>query len=324
MKKVAVLLSIAAMGSAFAQTVIYSPSRSIADQSISLKSWGSGSISETDEVAYEGTKSIRVSSRNYFQGGRITMGKSSALSSLYEDKDNLLMLAFRIANSSVRIGGGGAGGRPGSEGGPGGLAGGDGGGREGGGGVGFGAPGGGKSGGGGGAAASTTAAPALKNIRLVITTTDGMKSEVYMAIPAGADSGWRQIGIPLQAITGFGKTNKDVKDVTFSGDSLATFYVGEIRVANDSTPITGSLDRSDMNLALGDEVEFNGSAFGGASQLVYNWDFDESDGLQVEATGATIKRRFRKPGKYVVTMTVVDVYGLKKPLVKKATITVNP
>ncbi|MCE9557901.1 MAG: PKD domain-containing protein [Armatimonadetes bacterium] len=259
MKKVAVLLSIAAMGSAFAQTVIYSPSRSIADQSISLKSWGSGSISETDEVAYEGTKSIRVSSRNYFQGGRITMGKSSALSSLYEDKDNLLMLAFRIANSSVRI-----------------------------------------------------------------TTTDGMKSEVYMAVPAGADSGWRQIGIPLQAITGFGKTNKDVKDVTFSGDSLATFYVGEIRVANDSTPITGSLDRSDMNLALGDEVEFNGSAFGGASQLVYNWDFDESDGLQVEATGATIKRRFRKPGKYVVTMNVVDVYGLKKPLVKKATITVNP
>ncbi|RYG73938.1 hypothetical protein EON77_11975, partial [bacterium] len=45
---------------------LYSPVRSVADQKIRLRSWGSGLISETEEAAYEGTTSLRITSRNFF------------------------------------------------------------------------------------------------------------------------------------------------------------------------------------------------------------------------------------------------------------------
>ena len=66
---------VAALGTAaMAQTSIYAPARSIKDQNISLRGWGSGTISETDETAFEGAFSLRVSTRNFFQGGMIAFG----------------------------------------------------------------------------------------------------------------------------------------------------------------------------------------------------------------------------------------------------------
>ena len=67
------VLAATLVGSAVAQgTILYAPVKLILDQGISVKGWGSGTIAETDETAYEGVRSIRISSRNYFQGGVIT------------------------------------------------------------------------------------------------------------------------------------------------------------------------------------------------------------------------------------------------------------
>ena len=69
------LVASAVSGSVMAQSaVLYQPARDIKDQGLTIKSWGSGTISETDETAYQGTHSIRVSTRNYFQGGIIGFG----------------------------------------------------------------------------------------------------------------------------------------------------------------------------------------------------------------------------------------------------------
>ena len=79
-----------------------------------------------------------------------------------------------------------------------------------------------------------------------------------------------------------------------------------------------------MNLALGDQVTFSGSGFGGATPLRYTWDFDSADGVGVDSEGQSVIRRFRKPGDYTITLTITDIYGLKKPYTTTIKVTVNP
>ncbi|CAN5399702.1 hypothetical protein BH11ARM2_BH11ARM2_11070 [soil metagenome] len=354
-------------GSALAQSgeVIYTPVQSIKDQGITVKGWGSGTMSETDEVAYEGTDSLRFSTRNYFQGGLLMLSKPVNLTKAATDKNNLLRVVFRSADASSTIGGGGKGG-PGGPGGPGGLGGpggfggpggaggfpggglpggaggqrGGAGGQKGGGlpgGVG-GQKGGGLPGGnrGGGQGLGQTASTALsfKKIRVIVTTTDGKKSEAYIPVSTngGGERGWRMAAVPLQGISGFDRTNKDVKEIAFSTDAISTVYVGDIRVVNDATPIrgeiaardrTGNLRKQGLNLANGDEVDFIGTGLGGSSVLKYTWDFDDSDGVDVDAEGQVVRRKFRKTGTYTVTLTVSDYFGLKEPYKTTMKVTVN-
>jgi PKD repeat protein len=163
---------------------------------------------------------------------------------------------------------------------------------------------------------------------LIVTTTDGKKSEVY--VPANTssatDEGWKTVSIPLQAITGFDRTNKTIDSIAISGNSTSTFYVGDLRIVDDSTPIRGEFnpDVREQNLALGDEVTLSAVGFGGASILRYTWDFDDRDGIQVDAEGQTVTRRFRKAGTFTITLTISDYYGLKTPYTATMKVTVNP
>lgn len=322
MKKQTALLAILGLASGvFAQsTIIYSPAKAIKDQALSLKSWGSGTISETDEVAFEGVYSLRISMRNYFQGGSMNLERPIDLSQSFADSNNLLRFAVRVADSNLTLGGtGGGGGAP--------SAGGTGGGK-GGGAAGGGAPTGGQGGGQTGTTASLAPeATQLRNLRVIVSTTDGKKSEIYLPINTVRLGGktWIMAAAPLKAISGLSATNKMVNGIAVSGDAIATIYVGDVRVINDSTPINGEMEPNQTrNLALGDEIEFRGRGFGGASVLKYSWDFDSKDGIQVDAEGAVIKRRFRAPGEYTVTLTISDVYGLKAPYTTSVKLKVNP
>ncbi len=369
--------------SAFAQSaVLYQPARGVKDQGINIKSWGSGTISETDETAYEGTHSIRVSTRNYFQGGLINFSTPIDLSKDFLSKSNLLKLTFKVADSGVVGGGSGKGGGLGGPGIGGGLAGAGGGGKSGGGlagaggpgkgqglggpgrgagggggkngGIGgppggfggpggpggFGGPGGGQRGKGpgaggpgglgiggpGGMGGGGAVAPVLKQLRLIITTTDGKKSEVY--VPANtsgpAEDGWTTVAIPLQAVAGLDRTNKTISQIGIAGNTTATFYVGALKIVDDTTPIRGDINTSDLNIALGDEYTLTASGYGGSSILKYTWDFDDKDGIQVDADGQSVNHKFRKPGTYKITVTISDYYGLKQPYTKSIKAVVNP
>jgi hypothetical protein len=321
-KWVVIGLAGAAASQSFGQgAALYMPVRSIKDQGITVRGWGSGTISETDELAYEGTYSVRVSTRNFFQGGILAMASPVDLAASYPNKNNLLRIMYRQADASMTFGGGPGAGR----GGPGGDDLGGAGRRGPGGGPGAGAgPGAGRPGG----ATSASAAPdtTLTTIRLILTTSDGKKSEVYVpATSSGTgDRGWRSVAVPLQAIAGFGDSNKAVKEVAISGDALTTFYIGDIRIVNDSTPISGDASPMTMNLALGDQMTLTARGYGGASILKYSWDFDDKDGIQMDAEGQSVQRKFRKPGTYKITLTISDVFGLKAPYTTTLTATVNP
>jgi len=278
---------------------IYAAGRAVKDQGITFRSWGSGLIAESDDAAYEGTTSIRISTRNFFQGGMMMLSKPVDLSGAYGDANNLIMLTFKIADSSAQ------------------------GGRSGGGSGDLGTP-------AAGAGGSQSSAPAkvepLSMVRMIVVTDDGMRSEAYVPMTTGGkgERGWRRVGIPLKAITGFDKSSKKIKELWFSGDSTATFYIGQMEIVNDSTPIYGEPNRRELNLALGDEIEFIGNGSGGATILKYTWDFDAKDGIQIDAEGQFIKHKFRRPGDYTITLTISDVNGLKKPYSTTIKVKVNP
>ena len=361
------LLASVVCGSAFSQSaVLYQPAKGVKDQGITIRSWGSGTISETDETAFQGTHSIRVSTRNYFQGGLIGFGTPIDLSKDFLSKTNLLKVTFKVADGGV-VGGGGKGGAgAGPSVGGGGLAGagasgggkagfgggfgaaGRGGGQGPGGPGGFGRPGGGiggpggpggpggqRGGGkgleGGGPAGgfgggASAAAPVLKQLRLIITTSDGKKSEAY--VPANTsgpgEQGWTTVAVPLQAISGFDRTNKAITQIGIAGNTTATFYVGDLRIVDDSTPIRGEANTREINAALGDEYTLTATGFGGSSILRYTWDFDDKDGIQVDAEGQSVTHKFRKPGNYTITVTIADYFGLKQPYTSTIKVVVNP
>ncbi len=318
-----VLAGTTALAAAQQPTILYLPGKSVKDQNIGLRSWGSGTIRETTEAAYEGTTSISVSSRNSFQGGIMMYGTPVDLSGQYANKDNLLRITFRIADASQVFGPGGGNGPVGPSG-PGGPGGG---GRPGNGRFGGGPPGPGGPVGPGGAGATTPPKETLKNLRLIVTTTDGKKSEVFVPVSTSmaGERDWRMVSIPLQAIRGLDATNKTVKELAISADATTTLYLGDLRVVSDSTKISGEITtKGPINLALGDELTLSAYGFGGSSPLKYQWDFNATDGIQVDSEGQTIKHKFRKAGHFTVTLTVVDTYGLKAPATSKLEVTINP
>lgn len=308
---------------AFAGPDLYTPNRSVKDQGISLKGWGSGTASETNEMAFDGTSSIRVSSRNYFQGGILNYSSPVNLASAFDSKDNLLWITFQVPTGSTALGGGSGPSLPGGIGGDSKGGGGQKGGGTGGGNLNAPIPGG---KGGGAAGGDSSSAPAVTMLRVVLTTSDGKKSETYLNLSStkADEKGWRSVGVPLQAISGFSKTNKMISAMAFSTDSVASVYVGEVKIQSDATPIYGEPNVREMNLALGDQVTFSGSGFGGATPLRYTWDFDSADGVGVDSEGQSVIRRFRKPGDYTITLTITDIYGLKKPYTTTIKVTVNP
>ncbi len=293
-----ILVGLVAFAMAQAPAYLYSPSRPAKDQGISLVGWGSGTIVETDEAAYEGTSSIRVSTRNFFQGGLMNYGTPVNLATAFQDPNNLLMFALKVPDVSTTMSGGGAGGS--LAGGP--VQGGDS--NEGGG----------RAGSGGGGQAVQAAPSKFETLRVILSTTDGKKSETYLPVPATANAkGWMQVGLPLKAITGFAATNQIIKSIALSGNSAAAVYVGEVRIMNDSTPIYGELLVGDMNIGTGTSVNLTASGSAGATVLKYTWSVQGADAPAFTFEGQSIVRSFRKPGTFKVFCTISDVYGLKKP-----------
>jgi hypothetical protein len=348
------MMAIAALGAAQeeAATSLYTPVRDVKDQGITLRSWGSGTIAETDEAAFEGAHSVRISSHDFFQGGIFRYSNPIDLSRSFPDKSQGLQITFKQVEAGAVMGGGGMGsgkgpGGPGGRGGggfPGGPGGGGfpgGGGAPGGGGfpgAGGGFPGAGGRGGGGlqggpggpgaggfGRGGSPAAAAKLDTFRLIVATSDGKRSEVYVPVDTNSSSehGWTRISVPLQAITGFDRTNKVVSSISLAPNDTATFYIGDLRVISDTTPIRGEAHPSTINVGLGQEVELWADGQGGSSILKYSWDFDKSDGIQEDAVGQAIIHRFNKPGHYTITLTITDYYGQKAPYSTTIDATVN-
>ena len=225
---------------------------------------------------------------------------------------------------------GGAGGFPGGAGGyPGGFPGG---------GSGFGDTGAGGYPGGGGYPGETEALkPDTQKMKVLLVCEEGtyVASEFPVTMIPRPEEKWYSVAIPFVAFKGLDKTTTaHVKELRVFGDSRDTFWIGEIRTTTDDEPITVE-PIDNMEVSVGEAVEFRAQATGGISPLQYSWDFDKSDGLQEDEVGQNVVHVFRKaspelrnsPGErqpYVVTLTVKDLSGAKKPVHREVDVIVNP
>ncbi|WP_333788043.1 disaggregatase related repeat-containing protein, partial [Methanomethylovorans sp.] len=76
----------------------------------------------------------------------------------------------------------------------------------------------------------------------------------------------------------------------------------------DAVPVANA--GADKTATAGSSVNFDGSASTDDKGVAsYSWDFDASNGITSEATGATTTKTFTAAGTYVVTLTVTDTAG---------------
>lgn len=271
-------------------TLIYSPEKPISGQNFYLKRWGGGSFEESPWVVLYGKRSLRLTSTSYFQGGAIVFKKPLDLRTAYADKSKFLRFSFFLENPNTTY-------------------------------------------------AQTTKnvivkyktresynygqrivpfkATPVTRLRLIFTTTDGLKSELYFPVAASKQAtshGWRTASIPFRAVTGMGRTNRQVREILLSMNSRGIAYLGDIDIATDAIPISVELHPVSTTVQVGAMVTFTAEGDAGLSPLKYQWDFDARDGVQVEAEAGSIQHRFSNPGLYAVTLTVADRFGVKTPI----------
>ncbi len=311
------VVTAAIAASAFGAVTIYGGGAG-SENGYTFGPWGGGAAAESKDVARAGGHSIKVTTRGFFSGGQLSLARPVDVKGLATDPNNLMV--FYVYLPEAATGGGyGTGGVVGP------TAGGAIGGPTKGG-----PPGPGPTGGGvrpGGQIGTGDATPInVRNLRVLISTDDGKLSEVYFRVYRHyhAQSGWHGYALPITKIPGFDRTNGRINGFRFFADAPTTFYVGEITAVNDATPISGEILAMNTNLARDDEPAFLATGQAGETPLLFYWDWDLKDGVQMETEGPAVYHRFRVPGDYTVTLTIADAYGVKKPFQTTIQVTVNP
>jgi hypothetical protein len=116
-----------------------------------------------------------------------------------------------------------------------------------------------------------------------------------------------------------------LQEMRIFGDGTDTFFVGQITTVTDTDPISVE-PLEEQVVSVNDRVEFVGNAEAGISGLKYSWDFDKSDGIQEDAIGMRVNHTYTKASPenrpYVVTLTVSDISGTKRPVSVETTVEV--
>jgi len=286
---------------------------------LTLRSWGSGSITEDQKNVYAGTESLRIVTHGQFQGADIRLSKPVDLGRYVTEKNTYLQVALLLPTTDKTANGGVPGGGFGNEfgGGSPGFGGKRGGGAPGSGGL----PG---SGGvPGGPTGGTTRPKSIENLRLVMIRPTGKPVELLLPIAnAVPENSWKMLNIPVSALPGITADNAKFSEIRIFGDNAGVLYVGRIGLVTDSTPIKVE-PVTDMIVEIGRPYRYTASGSGGATPLQYSWDWDDKDGIQEESVGRAVIHTYYRTGDFVGTLTVTDKYGLKAPVVTKFKVNVH-
>ncbi|MEN3002717.1 MAG: PKD domain-containing protein [Armatimonadota bacterium] len=322
------VLSVAWLTGAFADVYLYR-GLPLEEAGLALQAWGSGTIEETTETVFTGSRSLKLTTRGYFAGGWIEFKSPVDLRADLNAPDKVLRFTLRFpGTATVAAGGGPTGPRGGGFGeSPGGARGG-----------GFGefAPPGAPPGGGGTTTTATTP-PTVRELRIVLETTDGKRTEFLLPVQGlrADESGWQAVSMPLNAIPAIKQTSGQIARLGVFSDTTATFYLGEIRTLSEQTPLQGYIQvvnsygfrfssRTDSKvvIAANDELIFYGISESGTTPVAFRWSFGGDPNL-VDAEGNAIRRRFPKKGTFTVVLTIADPYGTRKPATARIEVQVN-
>jgi hypothetical protein len=295
-----------------------------------LSGWGSGAALDTSAEAFSGSNAIKLTTDGYYSGGRIQFQNPLDITQQFTDPYTFLEMAIKFLPGQIRTGPNGTVGSDFS--GPGASR------------PGFGGPGGGPGGppgfgpGGPGGAAGPTD-PNDPAAALLITP-DTQRLRVLMQFEGGtavaedqplirfptSEPGWVRIAIPFTQFKGAPRmASYRLQEMRVFGDAPDTFFIGQITTQTDNDPISVE-PLEEQVVSVNDRVEFAGSAEGGISGLKYSWDFDKSDGIQEDSVGARVNHVYTKASPenkpYIVTLTVSDISGVKRPVSVETTVEV--
>ena len=308
-------LSTAWLASAYADIVLYR-GLPISETGITLRSWGSGSIEETTETVFIGSRSLKLTTRGYFAGGWLEFQSPVDLRADLNAPDKVLRFTLRFpGTATVAAGGASTGPRGGGFG-------------E------FGAPG---APPGGGTTTQTTTQPTAQELRIVLETSDGKRTDFLLPLQGirPDESGWQSVSMPLNAIPYLKQTNGQIARIGIFSDAATTFYLGEIRTLSEQTPLQGyiyvvnsygfsfnSRRDSKIVIAANDELTFYGISESGTVPVVFRWSFGGDPNL-IDAEGNASRRRFPKKGTVTVILTIADPYGARKPVTAQIEVQAN-
>ena len=276
---------------------------------------GSGSLTPDAAHVFAGGGSLKLVTQGLYQGGIIRLEKPYDLGPLLNNKNAYIQVAFLPPPPPT--GGAGAQGNSGSKYGafpPGG----------------FGAPNTGGSAPNAGSQYGTlgsttkaanverfTKAHALENLRVVFVTGGGHEIDKKSPVKyANDEAGWKVLSFPVSSLTGLSAADSTIKEVRVYGDTTGTIYIGKIGTVVDTTSLMIE-PIPEKTVTANEKYRYTASAHGGATPLIYSWDWDDRDGIQDEAEGKSAAHLYRKPGDYKVTVTVIDPYGIKAPVSTK-------
>lgn len=286
-------------GGAWAQGLFTLDSRTIyggqlaAGSGITIGGWGSGTCEESTYNTYSGSRSLKITPKDLYAGGRIDFAEPMDLTSSFNDPDVYLQLVTRFAGVQPRYDSWAAGLTTPSAAD---LYGG-----------------------------TTRTGKQVRRVRLMLCLEGGPAVECQVDVSSFrfSEGGWMNVSFPLAVLKGkLDLPTYKIRRLVITGDGTEPFYVGEIRTIRDTTPLRVSAGEG-KEVARNYSVVFRGVGETGASAVKYSWDFNKDDGIQEESVGDIISHRFATVGKYVVTLTLHDVFGLKKPAVSTANVKVN-
>jgi len=293
---------------------------------LQLSGWGSGEALDTSAEAFSGSNSIKLTTEGYYAGGRLIFQNPIDITPQFTDPFTFLELAVKFLNGQIRVGPngttggsdfsgprgyGGPGGPGGGPGGPGGLPGG------------LGVPGDPSD-----PAAALLITPDTQRLRVLMQFEGGTavaEDHPLIRFPT-SEPGWVRVAIPFTQFKGAPRmASYRLQEMRIFGDAPDTFFIGQITTVTDNDPISVE-PLEEQVVSVNDRVEFVGSAEGGISGLKYSWDFDKSDGIQEDAVGARVNHVYTKASPenkpYIVTLTVSDISGAKRPVSVETTVEV--
>lgn len=288
---------------------------------IQFEAWGSGIAGETwgPNLFYIGPRVIQILSQGYHSGGILRFAHPLDVRLAFEEKGWMMELRIRLAKPTEAA--------PASFpslGNEAGAAAGAGAGRQ--------------SGRAGSAAQAQEPRPRVEGVeipefpptqylRVRLDTPSGplVASRIPVDYPGTLTRrGWVHIAFPIALFRGLGDTiDGRIFRMAISTDRPQLLYIGQIRLTRDLQPLLVNLTATPPQPQAGKTVRLRVRVDGGLSRVRVRWDFDDSDGVTVQAEGERVAHVFPTPGAYTVTATVDDVIGAKAPVTKTVTVTVQ-
>lgn len=278
----------------FAETgqVIYNGS-SIDTAGLKIGGWGSGSCEESNINTYSGSRSLKITPKDLYAGGRVDFVNPIDLTTAFNDPAMYLQLMCRFSgvqtgydswavgvaapNATDMYGGTGKTGKQ------------------------------------------------VKKLRLALYFEDGHSTESVVELNGfklGPD-GWMGVSYPFAALKGkLDLKEYKIKRLVVTGDGSEPFYIGEIHLFKDRTAFQPNAG-DEQEVARNYNIVFRGECQSGATPMKYSWDFDDKDGIQEEAIGDLIYHRFNKAGEFTATLTVSDPFGVKESASTTVHVVVN-